>query len=104
MEDLSTILNQFAGMEVAFHERSRDIWQEVAEQLPEPPARPSPGVHATECDACVIAKSKCAQQACTAVRHPAHHIVLGMDQISRCALSSIASCAVLLREERAHMS
>ena len=41
-EDFSTMLNQFAGMEVAFHERSRDIWQEVAEQLPKPPAAPRP--------------------------------------------------------------
>ena len=41
-EDFSTMLNQFAGMEVAFHERSRDTWQEAAEQLPEPPAAPRP--------------------------------------------------------------
>lgn len=38
-EDFGVMLNQFAGMEVAFHERSRDVWQEVAEQMP---AAPSP--------------------------------------------------------------
>jgi len=36
-EDFGVMLNQFAGMEVAFHERSRDIWQEVAEQMPATP-------------------------------------------------------------------
>ena len=33
-EDFGVMLNQFAGMEVAFHERSRDVWQEIAEQMP----------------------------------------------------------------------
>ena len=32
------MLNQFAGMEVAFHERSRDVWQEIVEQLPAMPS------------------------------------------------------------------
>ena len=39
-EDFGVMLNQFAGMEVAFHERSRDIWQEIAEQLPSAPDGP----------------------------------------------------------------
>ena len=37
-EDFGVMLNQFAGMEVAFHERSRDVWQEVAEQMPAVPS------------------------------------------------------------------
>ncbi len=37
-EDFGVMLNQFAGMEVAFHERSRDVWQEVAEQMPAAPS------------------------------------------------------------------
>ena len=37
-EDFSVMLNQFAGMEVAFHERSRDVWQEIVEQMPAKPS------------------------------------------------------------------
>lgn len=31
--DFAIMLNQYAGMEVAFHERCRDVWLEVAEQF-----------------------------------------------------------------------
>jgi hypothetical protein len=40
--DFATMLNQFAGMEVAFHERCRDVWLEVAEQFEEGSGSPGP--------------------------------------------------------------
>ena len=35
--DFATMLNQFAGMEVAYHERCRDVWLETAEQFGQHP-------------------------------------------------------------------
>lgn len=32
--DFETMINQFAGLQVAFHERCRDVWLETAEQFP----------------------------------------------------------------------
>ena len=43
--DFATMLNQFAGMEVAFHERCRDVWLEVAEQFEEGTGPPGTARH-----------------------------------------------------------
>ncbi|EIE22906.1 hypothetical protein COCSUDRAFT_66447 [Coccomyxa subellipsoidea C-169] len=43
--DFTTMLNQFAGMEVAFHERCRDVWLEVAEQFEEGAGSPGTAQH-----------------------------------------------------------
>ncbi|CAL8464753.1 g4288 [Coccomyxa elongata] len=43
--DFATMLNQFAGMEVAFHERCRDVWLEVAEQFEEGTGPPGAARH-----------------------------------------------------------
>jgi hypothetical protein len=41
--DFATMLRQFTGMEVAYHERCRDVWLEVAEQFGQPPAAKAGG-------------------------------------------------------------
>ncbi len=43
--DFATMLNQFAGMEVAFHDRCRDVWLEVAEQFEEGTGPPGAARH-----------------------------------------------------------
>jgi Zn-finger nucleic acid-binding protein len=41
-QDFATMLNQFAGLEVAYHERCRDVWLEVAEQFTQAGSQRSP--------------------------------------------------------------
>ena len=41
--DFGAMANGFAGMEVAYHERCRDVWLEVAEQFAQQPPVPGPG-------------------------------------------------------------
>ena len=42
--DFGAMTNGFAGMEVAYHERCRDVWLEVAEQFAQQPSAAGPGL------------------------------------------------------------